>query len=339
MVSGWSEDKHRQYAGGQCKEVCVRVVDSLGCFWQDTMILHVNDTVKADAGQNQVLCWNDVVVIAAGGLDTAGNAKSGWYVWNDITNPANVKEFSRDDTLKYNIKTTTDYQLQLYVIEDTTRCYDDDTVKITVNPLPTVKMPNDMAVCRDAGVINMIGDPTGGAWSVPSKPSLMKVSNGVYTFDPWNGGAIKDTTKRYEVYYRYVHPSTGCVRTDSFEIKVFPLPEVSIRDGYFCQDKGFVNFRDDGTIKLPSKLKLDLGTQQWNCLECGAYDWSKMLYNAETRFGFPANYEIDISENTIDLGSRPSDSIKIEFVFRSIDGCYGRDTGKIKIVKVPKNRL
>ncbi|MCB9262029.1 MAG: gliding motility-associated C-terminal domain-containing protein [Flavobacteriales bacterium] len=317
-------------------EYVIRVVDSLGCFWQDTMILHVNDTVKADAGQNQVLCWNDVVVIAAGGLDTAGNAKSGWYVWNDITNPANVKEFSRDDTLKYNIKTTTDYQLQLYVIEDTTRCYDDDTVKITVNPLPTVKMPNDMAVCRDAGVINMIGDPTGGAWSVPSKPSLMKVSNGVYTFDPWNGGAIKDTTKRYEVYYRYVHPSTGCVRTDSFEIKVFPLPEVSIRDGYFCQDKGFVNFRDDGTIKLPSKLKLDLGTQQWNCLECGAYDWSKMLYNAETRFGFPANYEIDISENTIDLGSRPSDSIKIEFVFRSIDGCYGRDTGKIKIVKVPK---
>ncbi|MCB9262028.1 MAG: gliding motility-associated C-terminal domain-containing protein [Flavobacteriales bacterium] len=340
FLDGLKISTDSQFVANIAGKYVIQITDSLGCMGQDTMILHVNDTVKADAGQDQVLCWNDVVVIAAGGLDTAGNAKSGWYVWNDITNPANVKEFSRDDTLKYNIKTTTDYQLQLYVIEDTTRCYDDDTVKITVNPLPTVKMPNDMAVCRDAGVItlNILEDAAtkGGAWSVPAKPGLVIKSGTQYQFDTWNAGAIKDTTKRYKVYYRYIHPSTGCVRTDSFEIKVFPLPEVSIRDGYFCQDKGFVNFRDDGTIKLPSKLKLDLGTQQWNCLECGAYDWSKMLYNAETRFGFPANYEIDISENTIDLGSRPSDSIKIEFVFRSIDGCYGRDTGKIKIVKVPK---
>ncbi|MBO6518340.1 MAG: hypothetical protein JJ975_17530, partial [Bacteroidia bacterium] len=60
-------------------EYVIKVTDSLGCFATDTMNLAVNDTVTANAGMDQTLCWNDFLELIATELDTAGNHKTGTF--------------------------------------------------------------------------------------------------------------------------------------------------------------------------------------------------------------------------------------------------------------------
>ncbi|MCB9240983.1 MAG: gliding motility-associated C-terminal domain-containing protein [Flavobacteriales bacterium] len=315
-------------------EYRVRVVDSLGCFGEDTMYLNVNDTVKAGAGMDRTLCWNDLLTIPATGLDTATKwYQTGRYDWYDITsNPE--KYLHSKDTVQYNIKSSTLFRLDLFITEDTTTCFDDDSVLITVNPLPTVKMPGEMAVCCDAGVINLrLGEDanaSGGVWSCKKNPSY--VSSG-YIFE--TAKACGTSTTSHFVTYTYTHPTTGCVKNDSFKITVNPLPTVELREGYFCQDKQVVNLKSDKIIKLPGNP--DLGRQAWNCVDCKTYDWSKILKDLGSGApGAPQNFVLNIDENTIPLGTKAADTISIEFVYRSQFGCYNRDTAKMAITKVPK---
>lgn len=314
-----------------------KVSDSLGCYAIDTMNLYVNDTVNADAGLDQTLCWNDYLEIVGKTLDTAGNDKSGYFQWWDITNGKKV-DFGQKDTIAYNIKATTEFWLELFVTEDTTECYDSDSVLISVNPLPTVKMPNNMDVCHDAGNINLriSEDPnaSGGKWYVPAKPSLIK-SDG-YTFVTSAAGDSNASVNNV-VYYQYVHPSTGCVKTDSFVIKVNPVPKVSVRDGYFCQDKEVVSVKDDKIIATPGGATLFLGRQAWKCVNCGSYNESDIIEDLNGgATGSTQDYVLHIDKNAIPLGSKTSDKITIEFEFRSVLGCYNRDTAEITITKVPE---
>ncbi len=319
-------------------EYVIKVVDSLGCFAEDTMQLHVNDTVTANAGLDQILCWNEWLELVGTELDTAGNDKSGTFRWWDVTNPPTRTNMGTTDTLAYYIQTTTDFQLELFVTEDTTTCYDDDTVSVLVNPLPDFNMPGDMEVCYDAGVINLklSEDPSaaGGVWSCPAQPNMVASD---YLFQTDSSLVGNGASKRFEVYYTYVHPSTGCVRSDSFEIKVNPLPKVELRDGYYCQDKGVVNLKDDKVIALPGGGTLALGRQAWKCVDCGSYDETKIIQDLGSGLpGAPQIFVANIDETTIPLGSKTLDSIMLEFEFRNVFGCYNRDTGKITITKVPK---
>ena len=319
-------------------EYVIKVVDSLGCYAEDTMQLYVNDTVTANAGLDQVLCWNDWLELVGTELDTAGNEKTGTFRWWDITNPPTRTNMGTLDTLAYYIQVTTDFQLELFVTTDTTTCYDDDTVSVLVNPLPTFNMPGDMEVCYDAGVINLklSEDPNaaGGVWSCPAQPNMVEQD---YLFQTDSSLVGSGSSKTFQVYYTYVHPSTGCVRSDSFEIKVNPLPVVELRDGYFCQDKGVVNLKNDNIIRRPGGGTLALGRQAWKCVDCGTYDESKILQDLGSGLpGAPQDYVANIDEATIPLGSKTLDSISLEFEFRNVFGCYNRDTGKITITKVPK---
>lgn len=320
-------------------EYVIKVVDSLGCFATDTMVLAVNDTVTADAGPDQTLCWNDYMLLVGKTLDTAGNWKTGSFYWWDVTtDPSKKIGYGTRDTLDFNIQNSTDFELELYVQEDTTTCYSVDTVSITVNPLPIVKMPNDMEICRDAGDINLRlsedSKTTGGTWSIPGNPSLL--SSDGYTFKTWAAGHDKNSVTT-AIYYQYIDPSTGCVRNDSFDIKVHPLPEVQIRDGYFCQDKEVVNVKSDKIIVLPGGAKINLGRQAWKCVDCGTYNESDIIEDLGGGGpGATQDFVLNIDENSVPLGAKTSDTITIEFEFRSVLGCYNRDTADIAITKVPK---
>jgi hypothetical protein len=317
-------------------EYVIKVIDSIGCFATDTMILAVNDTVVANAGIDRTFCWDDFMELIGTELDTAGNWKTGTFRWWDIT--ANPKvNMGTKDTLAYNIQNSTDFQLELFITEDTTTCYDADTVIITVNPLPIVDMPSDMEVCHDAGKINLriVEDPNaaGGVWFCPAKPALIENS---YEFITEDAGHETNSTYN-QVYYSYVDPSTGCVKTDSFEIKVNPLPKVELRDGYFCQDKETVNVKNDQIIKLPGGGTLALGRQAWKCLDCGNYKESDIIEDINGGGpGATQDYVLHIDTLAIPLGSKTSDTITIEFEFRNVFGCYNRDTADIAITKVPK---
>ncbi|MBO6516216.1 MAG: hypothetical protein JJ975_06670, partial [Bacteroidia bacterium] len=318
-------------------EYVVKVIDNIGCSDSDTMNLAVNDTVTANAGMDQTLCWNDFLELVATELDTAGNHKTGTFRWWDITDPANRVNMGTKDTLAYNIQNSTDFQLELFVTEDTTTCFDADTVIITVNPLPDVIMPNDMEVCFDAGVINLRlsedANASGGVWSCPDKPVM--VDQG-YLFQT-DSSKAETTEEQFQVYYTYVHPSTGCVKVDSFEIKVFPLPTVELNDGYFCQDKGVVDVTDDRIIRLPGGGTLALGRQAWKCVDCGIYNESDIIKDLGTGVaGTPQDYVLNIDEISMPLGSKEGDTIEVELEFRSVFGCYNRDTADIVVTKVPK---
>ncbi|MFT5157793.1 MAG: hypothetical protein ACI83I_002355, partial [Bacteroidia bacterium] len=312
----------------------IKVIDSIGCFATDTMNLFVNDTVIANAGADQTVCWNDFLRLPAGGLDTAGNVKTGTYRWWDITNPPTRTNMGTADTLKYNIRATTNFQLELYVTIDTTTCYDADTVKVTVNPLPKFKMPPAKEICCDAGVLNLRLDEDasarGGTWYCAKDPTYVS-SGSVFE----TALACGTNTTTHKVTYRYVDPSTGCVNKDSFDIKINPLPDVTLRNGYFCQDKGTVNLKNDKIIISPGNPSI--GRQEWNCLDCKTYDWKKILKdNGSGAPGAPQDFYLDIGETAVPLGAKDSDTIVIEFVYRSQFGCYNRDTATIAITKVPK---
>ncbi|MFT5724126.1 MAG: hypothetical protein ACI9JN_001243, partial [Bacteroidia bacterium] len=319
--------------GGQ---YIIKVIDSIGCFATDTMILAVNDTVTANAGIDRTFCWNDFMELIGTELDTAGNWKTGTFRWWDYTSSPKAN-MGTSDTLAYNIQTSTDFQLELFITEDTTTCYDADTVIITVNPLPIVPMPSDMEVCHDAGKINLRlsedASALGGVWFCPAHPSVIEKGSDFIT----DSAGHPTASVRNQVYYTFVDPSTGCVKTDSFEIKVNPLPTVELRDGYFCQDKETVNLKDDRIIVLPGGGTLALGRQAWKCVDCGSYKESDIIEDLGSGLpGATQNFVLHIDENAVPLGSLTSDSIKIEFVFRNVFGCYNRDTATIAITKVPK---
>ena len=309
----------------------IRVNDSLGCFATDTMELIVNDHVEALAGPDQVRCWNDLLTLPAGGLDTVGNGKSGTYRWwRYFPGGGQPDSFmSTIDTLVYNIRETTDYRLGLWVTEDTVTCFDDDSVLVRVNPLPVLNMPGDKDVCCDAGVINLRldEDPAGGTWSSTANPNY--ISSG-YLFET-DSACSSNRTVNW-VTYTYVEPSTGCVNSDSIRIVVNPLPRVILTDGYFCQDKEVVDL-DDEVVIAPGNL--NLGTQEWNCIDCKSYDWSKILFDTRGGVGFP-DYVLRIDENNMPLNGKDADTIIIELVFRDGNGCYNRDTAQIAVTRVPK---
>lgn len=315
-------------------EYVVRVTDSLGCFGTDTMYLNVNDTVIANAGKDLVRCWNDLFVQKAGGLDTINKKyQKGKYEWYDITGTP-AKFLSNADSISYKIQTTTKFRLNLIISEDTTTCSNADTAVVTVNPLPTVKMPSNMEVCCDAGVINLRlledANAKGGVWSCKKNPGY--VTSG-YIFETSKACATVSST--HYLTYTFTNPSTGCVKNDSFQIKVNPLPQVELRNGYFCQDKKVVNVKSDNIIKLPGNPSL--GIQQWNCIDCKTYNASKIIVDKNGGGpGVPQDFELHIDEQTIPLGSKIADTIVVEFVYRSQFGCYNRDTATIAITKVPK---
>lgn len=328
------------YGVDKAGQYILHVIDSLGCRGIDTIQLYMNDTIKADAGIDRTLCEYDWLELVAKGFDTTGATKYGTLQWWDITNPPARVDYGDNDTVAYSIRQSTTFELELVVTEDTTTCSDKDTAVITVNPLPTVNMPPDMDVCFDAGVINLRTaedqNASGGTWSCPGRPNMIDQGY-IYTTDQAFVG--KDSTKssRDTIHYVYIDPTTGCVKHDSFVITVNPLPTVELRTGYFCQDKEVVDVEDDKLIKAPGLATLSLGRQAWKCVNCGSYDESKLIYDANGGApGASQDFKIRVDDNNMPLGSKTQDSIFIEFEFRNVFGCYNRDTGKIIVTKVPE---
>lgn len=318
-------------------EYVIKVTDSVGCYDTDTVQLHVNDTVTANAGKDISVCWDDFIELVGTELDTAGVPKSGYFQWWDITTPPTKTNMGRKDTLAYNIRNSTNFQLELFVTEDTTTCYDNDTVFVNVKPLPVYTMAGDMEICFDAGDVNLRlledSKAPNGTWTCPKRPTMIDQG---YIYQTDLSGAV-GASETDVLYYSYTNPSTGCVKTDSLEIKVNPLPKVRIRDGYFCQDKGVVDVVDDKIIDLPGGATLSLGRQAWKCIDCGIYTESDIIKDEGSgNPGAPQDFKIYINETVMPLGGKNSDSITIEFEFRNVFGCYNRDTAVITVAKVPE---
>ena len=307
----------------------ITVTDSLGCRASDTMILHVNDTVIAWAGPDQILCYDDTLHLKASGLDTVGNGKSGTYRWWDITSSAPIDiNMGTDSALSFQIRNSTDYKLDLYVTEDTTTCFNADTVSIHVNPLPLLNLTADKVLCCDAGIVNLNTGttPAGGTWYSVQNPSYVEFG---YEFNT-NKACDPNARTTHFVTYQYMDPTTLCINRDSVQITLNPLPRLQLADGYFCQDKGTVCLEE--ILVVPAKLTGPSRTIA--CVDCGSYNINDIVQ--ESGPAFDKRFCFDISDKAIPLGQKDNDSLVFEFIYGDAKGCYVRDTFKLTITKVPE---
>ena len=316
-------------------EYIVRVIDELGCFAEDTMYLNVNDTVKADAGPDQVLCYNDTLWLEGRGLDTVGNGKSGVYRWYDLGNqpPSFMGTFTRKDFIA---RDTNDYELQLFVTEGGVQCFDDDTVHVTVNPLPVITLKPNFSVCCDYGVVNLNfngltgSDPTGGTWSVPTDPNLVS-GNSFYP----SRGCLDGISNAKFVHYTYTIPTTGCVNSDSIRITINPLPRIKLDTPTFCQDLGSFSMEQE-IVAIPGNT--NNGTQEWRCIDCNGNAFDDFVTVNEPVPGV-TNFTVHVDADHYVMENANMDTIVMEYTFTNPFGCENTDTAVFYIVKVPTIRF
>jgi gliding motility-associated-like protein len=307
----------------------LRVYDSLRCSDTDTLYLFVNDTVKANAGLDRTLCFNDTIFLNAQGLDTSGTGKSGWYKWHNITPvPKQVVTPNNGQNTQYKIlaKDNVEYSLDLFVTEGGVQCFDDDSVYISVNQLPVISIRGNKDICCDYGNISLNFDiisPAGGAWSCKTNPYWVN-SNTFFT-----DSACGTVAKKVFVHYTYQDPQTLCINSDSLSITVNPLPTLNLREKDYCQDVGQVKMKDALVISPATYL----GTPSWKCLDCNGNDFSKMLIDKGQ--GGLTEYWLDVSKGKYTIQNPDKDTIKLEFTYVNEKGCRSTDTVDVRIWRVP----
>jgi len=319
----------------------IKVIDSLNCMDTDTMFLNVNDTVTAFAGNDTTLCLNETILLRAQGMDTAGNSNTGLYRWSDIT-PTNINTVILGTNDQYDIVATDDedYRLELYITQGGVECFDDDTMKVFVNPLPNIVLGTDESVCCDYGPISLgfklttpAGNPTTGFWSCTSTPSL--ISGGTFDTDAGCGLIVAPAASidKYAVY-TYTEPNTLCVNKDSIRITINSLPKMILQDRVYCQDIGAIRLDDDVVI---SPSNTSLGSPSWKCLDSNSTNnrfFADMLENRGSQFA--PDYWLKLDESVYTIQNSNTDTIVLEFTYVNRFGCRAKDTVSIEVSKVPK---
>lgn len=154
--------------------------DSIGCTESDTLILTVNQLPNVSAGANFGVCDGDSTILAAQGADT--------YVWtNGVTDHV---AFEPAATATYIVTGT-----------DTNGCINNDTITVTVNPLPVVSAGPDMDLCL--GIQHTLSGTGAQTYNWDNN-----VTNGV-PFIPEN-----------TIYTVIGTDANGCVGTDEMKVTI-----------------------------------------------------------------------------------------------------------------------
>jgi gliding motility-associated-like protein len=172
---------------------------SNGCIDFDTVTVNVNQLPNIDAGNNIVVCIGDSTQLNATGGDT--------YNWTPSTNLSNngvANPWASPPT-------TTQYNL---VGTDTNGCINQDSIIISVNPLPTLSTGNDQIICEgDSVEINAFGG-TVYNWISTDSISDTTVSN----------PTVWPTTTT--TYFVLISDVNTCADTTSVTVNVNPKPNV-----------------------------------------------------------------------------------------------------------------
>lgn len=187
-------------------------VDANQCANIDSQYVRV---MHANAGPDQAICIGDTTqLLASGGISYSWNPEPD-LVGNTITNPTVFPLATKD---------------YVVTVEDTSGCFDTDTVRVVVNPLPTITVTNpDPYVCS-GGATQLTA--TGGVtyiWQTDSTLSATNIATPMAF--PLNLTAnLVDSSW----YYVTVIDVNGCVNNDSIGIEVRFLPIVSVSNDTFA---------------------------------------------------------------------------------------------------------
>ncbi len=144
----------------------IRVEDSKGCFVMDQGIV-VNETSSTILANDQIICEGEIAVIQAT-LDPTGNSPAfNWYYDQDLVNP--VQETNVPDQLGATYTISSNGEMRIAGLKGRPLPYsyfimvdgqgvcppEVKEVKVTVHPLPTLRVSNPSIVCDPTQTVNL----------------------------------------------------------------------------------------------------------------------------------------------------------------------------------------
>lgn len=174
-------------------------VTNNGCSSSDNVVVTVNNTPSANAGNDQSICLGESATLTATGGST--------YTWSNSVNTASTVVSPTSATI-YSVT----------VIAN--GCTDTDDITVTVNPLPTADAGSDQSICAGS---NATLTASGGGiylWSNNQTTASINVS--------------PSTTISYTVTVTNLQ---GCSDSDNVMLTVYPIPVVSFSglNNLYCE--------------------------------------------------------------------------------------------------------
>ena len=157
----------------------VVVTDNNGCSGTDSIVVDVHPLPTVNLGNDTTVC---------GGITLDAGAGIASYLWS-----------TTDTTQTLLVTASNTYSV---MVTDTNGCSNNDTIVVTVNPLPVVNLGNDTSVC-DPITLDAGSGLSGYLWSTGDTTSSILATN----------------TSAYTVT---VTDGNGCTNIDTINVTVFP---------------------------------------------------------------------------------------------------------------------
>lgn len=192
-------------------------IDSTGCSATDSVRVTVNPLPDANTGGNHSICIGDTVTLGA-------KAISGhYYVWK--TRSGTV--LANNSELKVSPAESATYFLTETIVSS--GCQKTDSARVTVNSFPYVNIGSSQTICGTATIRIGVASSSGINYQWRSVPSGLSANTSYVTLTP-------SATHMY--YLSQTNTKTGCSRTDSVLIKVYPkLTADAGGDHTICPDQ------------------------------------------------------------------------------------------------------
>lgn len=196
----------------------VEVTAANGCTDLDTVTVDVSP-IDAEAGPDSDLCIGDSLT-----LNGSGGSSFQW-TGSGLSNPSipNPTVAPSSDVV-YTLTVTDQYG-----------CVDEDSVRITVRPLPLVEAGSDVILCDNDSIQLVASGAQNYSWFPPTNLSNPNIGS-PFAFPSSNTTYTVTGTDQF-----------GCVNSDSLFIEVLPAPvAVATGSGTICQDSSIQLFASGG---------------------------------------------------------------------------------------------
>jgi len=180
-------------------------INSTGCTASDSVIVTVNPAPAAKTGGSQTICFGQNVTI--GSAAVSGDT----YGWS--SNPSGFSSASSNPTFKPATTTTTTYILKETITA--TGCSATNSTTVSINPAPAAGIGYSQSICDGKQATIGASAVSGDIYSWASVPAGFSSNSSAPTVSP-------DSTTTYILTETIL--STGCSKTDSVKITVFPPP-------------------------------------------------------------------------------------------------------------------
>ena len=175
----------------------------------DEVTVTIDPTPVSDAGPDQIYCTGDPVTLSG-----SGGATYNWYQLPAMTNIGSAA------TVTFNAVGDTDLMLVAWF----GACSDTDYVSLTELPASPAEAVGDTSICAgQSTTLNVVG----GAGSTFNWSPVAGLSN-AFVQNP------TATPTSSTIYMVTITSASGCVKTDSVEVLIYPIPEVDFLVSDVC---------------------------------------------------------------------------------------------------------